>query len=410
MDSPSVLNEGEELVSQDGNYHAEITRGGELLIYKTYPNNVVFSSGKPIGKNPFSLSLSDKGNLAIWDCQHIVWETGTANKGTFPFRATILNDGILQITEGKNSIIWRSNEFLYGQEKKKEIPPIQSSLIYGSERRQAKSDPEEKKKEHAKEIPKPNVKEEPLFREGMSILIIKGEEDLYIQRESKENCGAKKELSEKERESLMLLKSYSKEISMISPNFAKRFTNCVPCELFVTEEKEYLCPIGLGVLNPFQSLILCANENCTKMFCSSCINSWLHKSETCPNCRQKFQKGIVPKQTKNYLLNLDVYCLNRFKCTKKTCQDCKCLKGEVDCDWLGHTCQCNKIACQATMKLGDLEKHLNECPYEKVKCKWIRCNEENLRGLIEEHQKTCKFMPYTCPICKNVFDEQKKAV
>ena len=94
---------------------------------------------------------------------------------------------------------------------------------------------------------------------------------------------------------------------------------------------EFICGICQGVfVDPL------VTQCCRQTYCSDCITHWLNNSKTCPNDRRNLNKNGLsspPRALKNLLDNLLISCEN-----------------------LGE-------GCKVRVKLGELDKHMNECEY-----------------------------------------------
>ncbi len=55
-------------------------------------------------------------------------------------------------------------------------------------------------------------------------------------------------------------------------------------------ENDYICLVCTNVVWKPKS---CAK--CEKMFCTKCLDDWLARNQTCPNCRKNFKNGKVPR-------------------------------------------------------------------------------------------------------------------
>lgn len=100
-------------------------------------------------------------------------------------------------------------------------------------------------------------------------------------------------------------------------------------------DEELLCPICSGVLeDPVQA------PQCEHAFCSSCINEWLSRQQTCPIDRQLIlpvQLKPVPRILRNLLARLHISCDNAT------------------------------YGCPSVVKLDMLTSHLEECEHNPKK-------------------------------------------
>jgi len=134
-------------------------------------------------------------------------------------------------------------------------------------------------------------------------------------------------------------------------------------------DEELLCPICSGVLeDPVQA------PQCEHAFCSSCINEWLSRQQTCPIDRQPIMPvhlKAVPRILRNLLARLYISCDNA------------------------------SYGCLVVIKLDMLTSHLEECEHNPKKpviceqgCGQIIPKDElkdhncvhELRTLIQSHQ------------------------
>jgi hypothetical protein len=57
-------------------------------------------------------------------------------------------------------------------------------------------------------------------------------------------------------------------------------------------------------------------------------------------------------------------------------------------------------SCDWTGKLNEAERHFDECPFAKVACPNIGCNESFPRKHLPAHVKNCFFLLVSCQWCK----------
>ena len=84
-----------------------------------------------------------------------------------------------------------------------------------------------------------------------------------------------------------------------------------------TNIEDYTCCICQLIPDPQTAI---EEENCGHIFCDTCLNNWLKKSESCPFCKMKISKRIIKDKNKivyRHLINLVVKC------------------PEENCDWKG---------------------------------------------------------------------------
>jgi len=58
-----------------------------------------------------------------------------------------------------------------------------------------------------------------------------------------------------------------------------------------------------------------SKSNCLKLYCSACIEPWLAKNKTCPNCRSESQFSKIDRFVASILNELT------FTCDKLDCKD-----------------------------------------------------------------------------------------
>ena len=65
---------------------------------------------------------------------------------------------------------------------------------------------------------------------------------------------------------------------------------------------------------------------------------------------------------------------------------------------------CKNIGCTESIEYNEVEKHINECPYQKIKCKNEGCERIILRKDIFNHNKNeCDYFKIKCKFCNNEF-------
>ncbi len=98
----------------------------------------------------------------------------------------------------------------------------------------------------------------------------------------------------------MALEKYKQSLDSVTPLDAE-FEAAFKLSEHPTEEslpEDLICIICSCILfNP----VSCADEECRRIFCKSCILRWLQKDNNCPNCRREYvQTKITPKE-RNWL-------------------------------------------------------------------------------------------------------------
>jgi E3 ubiquitin-protein ligase NRDP1 len=119
-------------------------------------------------------------------------------------------------------------------------------------------------------------------------------------------------------------------------------------------DPELVCCICHGLLdNAVQS-------PCRHVFCKICIKTWLHHNTNCPTCRHRLTK----RQLKPILPTVQKM-LNRLL---------------MFCDFRDNGCP-EKV----TLKIHD--KHVNECDFKPVNCKYEKCSVTVLRKFVKQHEE-----------------------
>ena len=66
--------------------------------------------------------------------------------------------------------------------------------------------------------------------------------------------------------------------------------------------------------------------------------------------------------------------------------------------------KCQNIGCTECLGYSEVEKHIKECPYQKIKCENKGCDEIILRKDILDHEKSkCDYTKMRCKFCENEF-------
>ena len=109
-------------------------------------------------------------------------------------------------------------------------------------------------------------------------------------------------------------------------------------------------------------------SQCNILTCKKCIKEWTKTKKSCPNCREVYKPSDKPNR---YVLNA----LNSF------------------------TFACNK--CPATFKYCDYRKHVEECPYQVLRCPLGSCSATgNLETLLAHWIESCEEISLTCSKCE----------
>ena len=123
--SSQILKSGQELVSENGAYHAIMQHDGNFVIYFSgnfESENAIWSSGtwNHHYVRPFYLRINYDGNLVIYDARnkpcwaikHIgnkdFWISNKSSEEFVFYKLVLENDGNLVIYDINNKIIWKT--------------------------------------------------------------------------------------------------------------------------------------------------------------------------------------------------------------------------------------------------------------------------------------------------------------
>ncbi|XP_061191405.1 arginine/serine-rich protein PNISR-like [Saccostrea echinata] len=99
---------------------------------------------------------------------------------------------------------------------------------------------------------------------------------------------------------------------------------------------------------------------CRHVFCKICIETWLRHNRNCPTCRHRLKtrhlKPILPI-VQNMLNRLSMFCDFRIN------------------------------GCQERVTLEMYDKHINECDFKMMNCKYEKCFESVLRKFLKKHEE-----------------------
>ena len=108
------LSVGQKLVSSNGAYYLIMQSDGNIGIFRTSDNTVVFSllsEGKAVSSDYYAILQTD-GNFAVKDgSDNPIWYNGTQNKNGVQNIVKLLNDGSLAVFSGNESI-WSSKDIV----------------------------------------------------------------------------------------------------------------------------------------------------------------------------------------------------------------------------------------------------------------------------------------------------------
>ena len=133
---------------------------------------------------------------------------------------------------------------------------------------------------------------------------------------------------------------------------------------------------------------------CGHSACQACLKEqWKNMQKTCAICRKVFSlEQLKINVTLNALVkNVPVKCMNN------------------DCKWVGrqeemedHFKSCPFLpldcpnGCTFSHRRGNLEEHLVSCPYKQVPCQF--CSKGISRFALQNHEKNCEEKPLPCPL------------
>jgi WD40 repeat protein len=127
---------------------------------------------------------------------------------------------------------------------------------------------------------------------------------------------------------------------------------------------ELICSICLEiVLNP----VMCSK--CENLFCKSCIDILLTKTNRCPN-KCIFQEKEKNRMLKNILSKIEFKCMYLLN------------------------------GCKAFIPYTDFIKHVNSCDYGQFRCLANGCLVIDIKDKMLEHLKVCPYRKKLCHLCK----------
>lgn len=99
---------------------------------------------------------------------------------------------------------------------------------------------------------------------------------------------------------------------------------------------------------------------CRHVFCKVCIETWLHHNRNCPTCRHRLKKRHLKP-----ILPIVQNMLNRLL---------------MFCDFRNN-------GCREKVPLEMYDKHINECDFKMMECKYEKCFESVLRKFLKKHEE-----------------------
>lgn len=109
---------------------------------------------------------------------------------------------------------------------------------------------------------------------------------------------------------------------------------------------------------------------CRHVFCKVCIETWLRRNRNCPTCRHRLEKRHLKP-----ILPIVQNMLNRLL---------------MFCDF--------KInGCEERLPLEIYDKHVKECDFKMVECKYKKCFVSVLRKSLKKHEdEECEYREKLC--------------
>jgi len=152
-------------------------------------------------------------------------------------------------------------------------------------------------------------------------------------------------------------------------------------------DEDFNCTICLNVADePSRCSSLCG-----AMFCGDCMKQALQSKKCCPACNKTKVTATKDVILRNQIMKQSVYCINtnpedQIITTKTSPTKRKASR----CSWIG--------------KYDQLEQHLKECDYQKVKCSYPGCDIFIDRIELDRHKQSCLFQLKHCDYCKIQFN------
>lgn len=124
-------------------------------------------------------------------------------------------------------------------------------------------------------------------------------------------------------------------------------------------------------------------ECCRKNACRPCIERAIKGDGVCPfpGCKANKIRGFSDRTLKYEILERKVYCSSLKKDSTEHC----------GCQWVG--------------KLEDLNKHLEDCPFHEIGCRY-HCGITAQRRSIQDHEVSCERFPLHCRQCGSEYERQ----
>lgn len=184
----------------------------------------------------------------------------------------------------------------------------------------------------------------------------------------------------------------------------KGFSQQLDLDLFLPESKQilkdYKCRLCNGL---YKDLIL---DTCGDIFCRQCFNISFSRSQLCPINKKplKDAESVNGLEFINKILERQIlYCKNREKGCKWF-STLSLYEKHLRLECLKEIISCTNINCQIKIQRENLEKHLNECSYRLVNCKY--CEKEVSSILMNSHKNDCLNIKILCTQNCNVYIER----
>lgn len=120
-------------------------------------------------------------------------------------------------------------------------------------------------------------------------------------------------------------------------------------------------------------------NQCVHSFCKRCIVSWIQINKMCPLSKKSLTEYLLfPNRIINDIIME---------------QKVKCLHANRGREWKDILCNLG----------GHLQR---DCEFVKIKCRYIRCNDYEVRNLIETHKIIYEdqYLCSECLHCNNIFE------
>ena len=175
----------------------------------------------------------------------------------------------------------------------------------------------------------------------------------------------------------------------------------------------------------------CKTKKCEGVFCNSCIQQRLDRSEGCPICNEQWVddapgyftdflkavkyccfnagKGCKDIITYDNLLLHKLNCLyEKTQCSSKQCQytdfRIRVIEHEKSCPYIEIHCP----YCGTLLNKSESETHLTSCNMFVIKCQW--CQKDIMRKDVQDHFNNCPEKELECERCQTVYKQKDKGM